>query len=104
MAESIILVKPAQLLATAGNIEILASNVVSLTSSMTEDVMNCSSWAGEAANVYKNKFGQLEEDMQMIRKMLNEDHSDLTAIAQKYISTESENQSEGNSLAGGVLT
>ena len=47
-----------------------------------------SQWEGESATAYINRFNELEDDMQMINKMITEHVNDLQEMAVAYENTE----------------
>lgn len=44
-----------------------------------------SQWEGESAQAFINRFNELEDDMQMINKMITEHVNDLQEMAEAYV-------------------
>ncbi len=104
MATSIY-VSTSKLTSTANSFYATGNQIKSITSQMTSLVNTLSGkvWSGDAANAYKRKFSELQDDMNRIAKKIQEHVDDLRAIAQEYERTEQANISAGNSLSGDVF-
>lgn len=102
--EGIIKVNSEQLVQTAGEFGNEAGIVGNLTAEMTNLVVGlASSWEGEAANAYVTKFKGLENDIQMLVRMVQEHSTDLEDMARRYGDAESQNLEEISSLASDVI-
>lgn len=92
-------VTPAKLRTGASNFSSCGSQVRNLTSQMTSKIDNLSSiWSGEAATAYKNKFHQLDDDIQRFNKMIQEHVKDLQDMATVYEKAENEARNASSSL------
>lgn len=103
--EGILKVTPEKLIGTSeefnstgGQIRTLTQNMVSMVDSLK------SSWEGEAATSYSQKFHQLEDDMEKMHRMINEHVKDLQEMARQYQMAEKDNIQTGSSLAGDVIS
>ena len=56
-----------------------------------------------AANAYKRKFKQLDDDIAKLVKMINEHATDLNEMAREYEAAENQNTNASNSLSGDVI-
>ena len=103
--EGIINVTPEKLISTAEEFNSTNSQVQNLTQQMISTVDSLrSSWEGEAATAYNNKFHQLEDDMARMHSMINEHVNDLKNMANQYKTAEKANEDISNSLAGDVIS
>lgn len=98
-------VDPRKLKSTATAFNATGNQVKNITNQMTSIVNSLSGavWSGDAANKYKKKFGQLENDIAKMIKMINEHVEDLNEMANEYIIAEKANENAGNSLSGNVI-
>ena len=73
---------------------------------MTQKVgeLTGSVWSGEAASAYVKKFSELQDDMQRMKRMIDEHVQDLNTMAKAYQTAESTNQSTASALAGDVIS
>lgn len=102
--EGILKVNSEQLAQTASEFGSKAGAVGNLTSQMTNIVTGlASAWEGEAANAYISKFRGLEDDIQMIIRMVQEHSNDLEEMARTYATAESQNMEEISSLSSDVI-
>lgn len=103
--EGIIKVTPEKLISTADEFSAVGSQVQNLTQEMLAVVDSLkSSWEGEAATAYNNKFHMLDDDMQKMHRMIQEHVKDLKDMAQQYQSAENMNIEVSNSLAGDIIS
>lgn len=99
-------VEPSRLKSTASNFQSTGQHVQRMTQTMTNIVnqLSGSIWSGEAADAYKRKFGQLQDDINRMVKMINEHVTDLNAMASEYERVENANKNLANSLKGDVIS
>lgn len=102
----IIKVEPARLRSTAQNFQSTGQNIQRATQNMTNIINQLSGcvWSGEAADAYKRKFGQLQDDINRMVKMINEHVTDLNAMAAEYERAENTNKNLINSLKEDVIS
>ena len=101
----ILKVDPQKLINTANSFKSTNNNIQNKTTTMLGKVRDLQKvWTGEASNVYREKFKDLEDDMKMIHKMIDEHVNDLNEMAKQYIKAENTNIDTGNSLAGDVIS
>lgn len=98
-------VSPDKLTQTAEEFRTEGSRMNSLVSQMINMVgsMN-STWEGEAATAYTNKFRSLENDLQVLNRMIQEHVNDLTQMANLYRTTEQDNASDASALSSGIIS
>jgi len=98
-------VTPEELTSTAGEFQNTGSQVRNLTSQMLETVTGLlnSSWIGDAATAYINKFRQLDTDIERMHRMINEHVEDLQVISQEYTTAESGSAQESSGLPTQVI-
>jgi len=102
--DGILKVTPEKLRSTASSFSSSASEVNSITSQMMQLVKALgSSWQGEASSAYLTKFGQLQDDMDKMHRMIQEHVQDLNDMADKYQQAENASADLGNSLEGDVI-
>ena len=101
----IIKVSTAKLTSTANSFQSTGNQIKSITNQMTTLVnsLNGSVWSDDAANAYKKKFGQLQDDINRMIKMVNEHVTDLNEMAREYESTQTANTNLANYLSGDVI-
>jgi len=99
-------VEPSRLKSTAANFQSTGQHIQRMTQSMTSVVnqLSGSIWSGEAADAYKRKFGQLQDDINRMVKMISEHVTDLNAMATEYERVENTNKNLVNSLKGDVIS
>ncbi len=99
-------VEPARLKSTANSFQSTGQHIQRMTQSMTGIVNQLSGcvWSGEAADAYKRKFGQLQDDINRMVKMINEHVTDLNQMAAEYERTENANKDLVNSLKDDVIS
>ena len=98
-------VTPSQLKSKAQSFQQDSNKVKNTTKKMLDLInkINTTTWSGDAAKAYKNKFAKLEGDMNQMHKMINEYSTDLIDIANQYESTEQANQAIASALATDVI-
>jgi len=97
-------VTPERLISTASDFSSKGGTIAQLTSQMTSLVVGLASiWEGEAANLYINKFRQLDDDIQRINRMVQEHVTDLNEMAGAYQRAEDQSISDFESLATDVI-
>ena len=98
-------VTPSQLKSKAQSFQQESNKVKTTTKKMLDLInkINGTTWEGDAAKAYKNKFAKLEGDMNQMHKMIKEYSDDLIAIANQYESTEQANQALASALATDVI-
>lgn len=103
--EATLLVTPEQLQSTASNFSAKATQVKALHDSMIEKVNAlASSWTGTASEAYANKFNALKGSMETIHNMIQEHVKDLNAIAEQYLSAESQAAAAASDLPASTLS
>ena len=102
--EGILNVTPQELINAANEFSSKGSNISTLTAEMTAQVESLSTvWEGDAANTYITKFKGLDDDIQLMNRMVQEHVTDLQEMAAKYSSTEEENVEDFSSLSSDVI-
>ncbi|MCD8395944.1 MAG: WXG100 family type VII secretion target [Lachnospiraceae bacterium] len=97
--EGILKVTPAKLKSAAQEFSTCGQVVSGLTSQMTSLVDGLSSvWTGEAANAYRTKFHELDDDITRFNSMIQEHVTDLTEMASVYETAETEAQNASSGL------
>ena len=98
-------VNTAKLTSTANNFKSIGNQIKSATTQMTNTVNSLSGsiWSGDAANAYKKKFNELQDDINKMIKMINEHVDDLNAMAREYEKAEAANINAANALSGDVI-
>ena len=100
----ILRVTPNELITMANDFSGKGSTVSSLTSEMTNLVVGLSSiWEGDAAAAYTAKFRGLDDDIQLMNRMIQEHVTDLEQMANTYSQAESANLSEIETLSSDVI-
>lgn len=99
-----LLVTPKALITTSGEFQNCMNQVQTLTGNMMELVNGSSSyWQSNAADAYRNKFHELQDDIEKIHKMIQEHVNDLMEMARVYQEAENKSQQISASLSGSVL-
>ena len=77
-----------------------------MTQGMTNIVNQLSGrvWSGEAAEAYKRKFQQLQDDIDRMVNMIDEHVKDLMQMADVYERAENANKELANSLKDDVIS
>lgn len=98
-------VSTAKLTSTANSFNSTGNQIKNVTNQMTTlvNALSGTVWSGDAANAYKKKFGQLQDDINRMVKMVNEHVTDLNAMAKQYETAETANINLSNSLSGDVI-
>jgi len=97
-------VTPIRLRATAQAFQGNGNKVSTLTQQMMDLINQINSvWTGSASAKYQSKFQQLNEDVQRMRRMINEHVTDLNDMAAQYTSAEQQNVDLSNTLATDVI-
>lgn len=101
----IIKVSTDKLTSTAASFQEAGNQVKSLTTEMTTLVNDLSGavWSGDAATAYKNKFNELQDDINRMVGMINEHVTDLQAMAREFERVESVNINLASALSGDVI-
>ena len=87
-----------EFLATAGQVQTLTGEMMSLVDSMN------ASWQGEASRTYSSQFHKLQDDMDLMFKMITEHSTDLADMATAYETAENANIDFGGALPGDVIS
>ena len=105
MAAGTFKVETSRLKSTANSFNNTGNQIKSTTSQMMSIVNSLSGtvWSGDAASKYKKQFGQLQDDINKIVKMINEQVTDLNEMARGYEEAEKQNASMAASLRGDVI-
>ncbi len=94
-----------KLLQTAGEFSEQGTTISNLTSQMVNEVSAlASSWEGDASAQYIAKFKGLEDDIQVMNRMIQEHVSDLEEMAKNYQSAEEANVQEAEALLSDILS
>ncbi len=102
--EGILKVTPEKLVQTSGEFASAGSQMKSLTGEMLTLIRSLrSSWQGEAATAYGNRFDSLSQDMDKLYRMVQEHAEDLQEMARQYQNAESGNTQAGNDMRGNVI-
>ncbi len=102
--EGMLKVTPEKLMQSSGEFEVMGNQMKSLTGEMLALVKNLgSSWLGEAAVVYGNRFDSLTPDMEKLYRMIQEHARDLQEMARQYQIAEGGNTEKGNSMRSNVI-
>ena len=102
--EGTLRVTPEQLTNTATEFSSIGNTVASLTEEMTTTVTGLASiWQGDAASAYVNKFTGLNDDIQRMIAMIREHSTDLTEMAQAYMTGENKNAQLIETLSSDVI-
>ena len=102
---TMIRVTPEKLNSTAGEIKNIQSNVLNITSQMTQTVQGMSSdWTGDASSQYIQRFTGLQDDMQRISSMLNEHVTDLQTMSTTFAQAETAAANISSALASDVIS
>ncbi len=98
-------VNTAELVKTASSFSSTGNEIKNLTNQMTSTVNSLSGsiWSGDAADAYKKKFGELQDDINKMIKMIDEHVTDLTAMAREFERAETANINAANALSGDVI-
>lgn len=99
-------VKPSELRSKANEFKTKSNTIQNKTNAMLTLIkgINGTTWSGDAANSFKAQFQKLEEDMNQMHSIINEYATDLETIAQKYETTENQNEQIAKSLQTDVIT
>lgn len=105
MAAAIIKVDTQKLRSTASAFQAKGNEIVTLTRSMTETVnaLTGNVWSGDAAQAYRKKFNDLQDDIQKMCKMITEHVTDLNEIAAQYETSEESNITAAQTLSSDVI-
>lgn len=102
--EGIIKVTPSDLINVASDFGNKGSNISALTSEMVSLVTSLSSvWEGEAATTFITKFKGLEDDIQLLNRMIQEHVTDLQEMASTYSQAEERNLQDVSTLSSDVI-
>lgn len=102
--EGILKVTPQELISTASEFSGKGTVISNLTTEMTNKVTGLASvWEGDAATAYVTKFNGLEDDIQMMIRMVQEHAADLETMAENYTAAENQNLSDFESLSSDVI-
>lgn len=98
-------VSPEKLTAAAGEFSTEGNNMTNLVSEMINLVGSMNSvWEGEASAAYITKFNSLENDLQVLNRMIQEHVRDLEEMANLYRTAEQSNAEDASSLASGIIS
>lgn len=102
--EGTLKVNSEQLAQAAAEFGSKAGTVGNITTEMTNMVTSLiSAWEGDASESYIAKYKGLDNDIQMLIKMIQEHSTDLEEMARVYEQAEKQNVEEFGSLASDVL-
>ena len=104
LSDASLTVTPEVLTAKASVVKSKISKMQSTFSEIKNAVERTESyWLGEAGDLYRKKYSDLEPDLEDIFKRLSEHVTDLNQMAGVYASTESEIQEIAESLPADVI-
>lgn len=94
-----------KLRSTSSELRAEGNKIADLTGEMKRIVSELSGevWSGDAASKYTGQFNKLQDDIERMRKMINEHEKDLTNMANLYEKAENSNAAIAGSLAGDVI-
>lgn len=102
--EGILRVTPAELISISNDFSAKGNAISSLTAEMTNQVSSLTSaWEGEAATAYITKFRGLDDDIQLMNRMIQEHVADLQEMANTYSQAEATNLSNIETLTSDVI-
>lgn len=102
--EGILKVTPEKLRSASGEFSGTNNTIKSITDDMMSLINSLKgSWQGEASEAFSAKFGQLQDDMEKMHRMINEHVTDLQDMATEYEKAENANMETSNALAGDVI-
>jgi WXG100 family type VII secretion target len=98
-------VNTTKLISTANSFNSTGKQIKNITTQMTSTVNSLSGsvWSGDAANAYKKKFQQLQDDINRMINMINEHVTDLNKMADEYKNTDDKSINIANALSGDVI-
>ena len=103
--DGIIKVAPESLAQTAGEFGTKATTLQGVTNEMMNLITGLSStWGGDAAQAYLNKFKGLQSDMDRMFRMVNEHSTDLQNMATAYANAEKANASAAQGLSNNIIS
>ncbi len=98
-------VTPEKLTSTAQEFSTKGATVSKLTSEMTSIVTSLSSiWEGEASSAFINKFKGLDNDIQLLNKMIQEHAKDLQTMSTTYATAEKESVAQAQALSNNIIS
>jgi WXG100 family type VII secretion target len=94
-----------KLVSTANTLDSTGNQIKNITNQMTSLVNELSGavWTSDAATAYKKKFGELQDDINKMVRMVSEHVTDLNEMAKEYERAEEANVNLANALAGDVI-
>ncbi len=94
-----------KLTSTANSLKNTGSQIAKLTQNMTNTVNKLTGnvWSGDAASAYTKKFKGLQDDIERIKKMIDEHVNDLQEMARTYKKSEDESKALANALSSDVI-
>lgn len=102
--EGMLKVTPEKLMQASGEFATMGNQMKNLTGEMLSLIKGLgSSWQGEAATVYGNRFDSLTPDMEKLYRMVQEHAQELQEMARQYQNAESGNMEKGNSMRSNVI-
>ena len=102
--EGTLRVTPEQLINTSSEFSTIGNTVANLTEQMTTTVTGLANiWQGEAATAYVNRFNGLNDDIQRLVAMIREHSTDLSEMAQTYMSGDDQNVQLAETLSSDVI-
>ena len=94
-----------KLTSTANSLKNTGSQIAKLTQNMTNTVNKLTGnvWSGDAASAYTKKFKGLQDDIERIKKMIDEHVNDLQEMARTYKKSEDESKVLANALSSDII-
>ncbi|MCD7981729.1 MAG: WXG100 family type VII secretion target [Clostridiales bacterium] len=103
--EGTLLVTPEQLQTASATFSSKATQVKALHDGMITRVNTlCGTWEGSASETYKAKFAALQSSMDILYNMIQEHSNDLNAMAEQYITAETQAASAAEELPASTLS
>ena len=103
--DGIIKVSPQTLAQTAGEFGTKATTLQGITSDMMQLITGLgSTWGGNAAQAYLNKFTGLQTDMDRMFRMVKEHSEDLQNMATAYSNAEKANEAAAQGLSNNIIS
>lgn len=106
MAMAALKVTPAKLSSKATEFSADAKTMKGITDQMFQLIkqLNGDVWSGTAEKAYTDRFKQLENDCEMLVKMIREFSDDLKDIADEYSKAEKANEETARALKVNVIS
>lgn len=102
--QGILKVQPEQLIQASSEFRTKGQRIGTLLDQMMNLVTNLTSvWEGDAGNAYITKFKGLQDDIQLVLRMVDEHSRDLNDMATEYKNAEQEAMDDISTLSSDVI-